>query len=159
MRVVRSVHEDGTLRIACCDNLIVAIWSDAPELSQMRAFGSALQDLARRYPSRTALCNVVVRGTPNFSDPVRQEALRLTKDRSLYGLGAAHLIMLEGLAGVATRAFLSTLLLVASRAPIRIFGDREAAAEWLAGQMAAGGESAFRRGDILAVLDQAIAGR
>src|SRR5262245_36721668 len=125
MRVVRSVHEDGTLRIACCDNLIVAIWSDAPELSQMQVFGRALQDLARRYPSRTALCNVVVRGTPNFSDPVRQAALRLARDPNLYGFGAAHLILIEGLAGVATRAFLSTLLLVASRAPIRIFGDRE----------------------------------
>ena len=160
MPKLRAVHEDPTLRISGCENLLLAVWSNAPDLAQMRAMGAALRGLARSQPAGSALMNIVVRGTPNFTEPVRTEALRLSRDPTISRLGGAHVILLSGLAGVATRAFLSTVTLVASQAtPTRIFGDGKAAAAWLAERLAEGPAPHLSEADVLDAFEQTIAGR
>jgi hypothetical protein len=160
MPTLRAVHEDRTLRLVTCESLVIAVWSDAPDLPQMRALGAALRTQARAFPRANALMNVVVRGTPNFSEPVRKEALRLARDPSLAGVGSAHLILMGGLTGVATRAFLSTVALVGTTraTPVKVFSEAAATAEWLADRLATT-ERPLSRDDILALHEQAIAGR
>jgi len=159
MAILRPLHEDRTLRLAACEGLLFAVWSDAPDLTQMRMLGGALRTQSRTYPRAGALMNVVVRGTPNFSEPVRHEALRLARDPSLNGLGTAHVILLGGLPGVATRAFLSTVALVSSAAaPVKVFGDATAAAEWLSHRLSTT-DLPLSRDEILSLHDQAIEGR
>ena len=66
--------------------------------------------------------------------------ISITKDTSLPQLAAAHVILPQGLPGVATRAFLSTATLLARPpAPARISGDVESAARWLEIALARGG--------------------
>ena len=59
-----------------------------------------------------------------------------------FRLGAAHLIAVGGLAGTATRAFLSTAVLIGRpRTPTKVFAQPREACEWLAEKAARSPES------------------
>ena len=138
-----TVHEDATLRIATARNLTVLVWTDAPNEMQMRRYHEVGVTQGEKWKRKYTLLNTILRGTPRFSEGVRAEAVAMTKDKRLSGLGVAHLVEAPGLAGVATRAFLSTVALVArtSRTPVRVFGDPERALAWVLEQLARGDEA------------------
>lgn len=151
MTRLQIVHQDATFRIGVARNLMINAWADAPSLEQLRAFGRSARALSREHAGRTALLNVVLGGTPRFPEAVRDEAVKLTRDSGLGRLGVAHLILVGGLAGAATRAFLSTVVLLGRpRVPNKVFGDSRASAEWLAGVLTTGG-AAWTADEILAL--------
>ena len=130
---LETLHADATLRLASHRNLLLAVWCDAPTLEQMRELGRASRAISRRHPAGADMLNVVLSGKPTFSDAVRQEGIKLTSDPTLIRLGTAHLVLVTGLAGAATKAFLSTMLLVGRPAvPTKVFADPDGAAAWLA---------------------------
>jgi hypothetical protein len=127
------VHDDPCLRMGVFRNLLVIAWIDAPDRSHARAMGQALNTLIGRYATGFAVLNTIVSGAPRISDEFRAEILTIMRDPRLQGRGAAHLITLDGLGGVAARAFLSTVLLLGrSPSPNKVFGEPMHAAAWLA---------------------------
>src|SRR5262245_41862490 len=140
MRGGGVLHEDATLRIETRDDLLVVVWRDAPTGPQMLAFEKAAREHARAWPSGNACANLVVSGTPRFTDDVRTAAARMSRDRTLLGLGVAHIVLVAGLRGVATRAFLGGIVLVAGLSRrAHVFGEIDPSAAWLAEKLSRGG--------------------
>lgn len=141
MAELETVHTDSTLRIVTTRNVQVNIWSNAPALEQMRVFGRVGAALARQHPRGTGLINLMMRGTPSFSEPVRAEVVKLVKQEVLFSLGGAHIILLGGLAGTAVRTFMNTAILLGRpRRPNKVFQEAETAVAWLAPLLARGAE-------------------
>jgi hypothetical protein len=141
MTELETVHADSILRVVTSRNVQVNVWSNAPTLDQMLVFGRTGTALKRRYPRGTGLINLIVDGTPSFSEPVRAEVVRLMQQPEIFSLGAAHLILVSGFSGTAARAFLSTAILIARpRRPNKVFSQPEPAAAWLAPLLAGGAE-------------------
>lgn len=141
-----SAYEDATLRLWTQRELLVASWFDAPTIAQMREVGRAGRALGAASPRGSALANVIVGGVPRFTDEVRDEGIRIARDRT-FRRGSCHLILASGLGGAATRAFLSMVLLVGMKALTfrsgagglgkgaprsKVFGEVGAAAAWTA---------------------------
>jgi hypothetical protein len=154
MAELETVHTDSTLRIVTARNVQVNVWSNAPTLEQMRVFGRTGVAHARQHPRGTGLINLVVRGTPSFSEPVRAEAVKLVKDEGIFSLGGAHIILIGGLAGTAVRAFMNTAILLGRpRRPNKVFGEAETAVAWLAPLLARGAEP-WSRAELAALVAQ-----
>jgi hypothetical protein len=149
--LVEYVHDDPSLRIATSRNLLVAEWTDAPTGDQMRVLEREGRKLGRLH-RQTALINLMVRGTPSFSNEVRQEVVRLSRDGALMTLARAHVVLAEGMVGAAVRAFISTTLFLA-RVPIptKVLGSLETAAAWLVEPLSRGTER-WTEGDVLALM-------
>lgn len=158
MAELETVHTDATLRIVTARNVQVNVWSNAPTLEQMRVFGRVGAALARQHARGSALINVIVGGTPSFSEPVRDETVKLMKQAELYNLGSAHIILVSGFTGTAVRAFMSTAILLGRpHRPNKVFGEPEAAAAWLAPLLAPGAEP-WSQAKIAALVAQAMQG-
>lgn len=141
MSATHIVHDDATLHIGLHKNVQINVWRDAPTLSQVRLFAHHAEAMSRSHPGGSALVNLVVAGSPRFSDGVRDEVTRMMKSPTLFRLGAAHVITLGGMNGVAVRAFLSTVTLVARpTTPSKVFGDSASAATWLSPRLELGRE-------------------
>lgn len=141
--------EDPVLRLSRFENVVIAAWFDAPEVRHMLEVDRLGLELVA---SGAALANVAVRGTPRFTDDVRKEAMRMTKE-GRYRLGVAHIVLADGMAGSAARAFLSMVLLVSRpKNPARVFGDLEEGAAFLATCVGAPAKKAALRAAIAAAV-------
>lgn len=164
MANIAIVHEEGMLRIATFQNIQINVWSDAPDVAQMRAFSRYAQSFSHSRGKHTALLNAVIRGTPRFSEGVRDEVVKAMRLRGVFKLGAAHLITVPGFPGTATRAFLSTAILIGRpKTPTKVFGDPTEACEWIA-ERARGYEhltatSPWDSASLLAAYKEALQGR
>jgi hypothetical protein len=140
--MLQITRDDGVLRIGSDRNLLVAGWTNSPEADHLRALGDEAQKLARAYPKGSALLNVLIRGTPKFHDRVREEAVKVITEPTNFPLGAGHVIMVDGLAGAAIRAFLSTIMLIGrGHRPRKVFADPREAASWIARNLSFGPET------------------
>jgi hypothetical protein len=157
MAALEPIHADATFRIYSARNIQVNLWADAPTVEQMRAFGRIGTAHARRHPRGAALLNLMLSGTPSFSEEVRDETVRLMKLQDMFRLGAAHVVLLDGFKGTAVRAFISTVMLIA-RPPVpnKVFGDAESAAAWMLPMLAPGAE-AWTAVEIVSLVKQATA--
>lgn len=163
MARVDIVHDEGMLRIATFKNVQINVWTDAPDVPQMRAAMRVAVSFLQGQPRGTALLNAMVRGTPRFSEGVRDEAVRAMKLKGPFRLGAAHLIAVGGLSGTATRAFVSTALLLARpKIPIKVFAEAKEACDWIAARVTSA-RDVSSPDDVLAAyqsaLDRTSAGR
>ncbi len=136
MQGARIREELGTCRLSSCRNVLAATWFDAPTGEQMRAFRRVSGDMQREHAAGTAMFNLIVDGTPRFESGVREEAARLMREK-FHRFGAAHVVLVDGLRGAATRAFMTTAILVGRpKAPARVFSAvtpaTEQMTEWLA---------------------------
>jgi len=139
--MLQITRDDGVLRIGSDRNLLVAGWTASPEGDHLRVLGEHAHRIARAYPKGSALLNVLIRGTPKFHDRVREEAVKVINDPSNFPLGAGHVIMVDGLAGAAIRAFLSTIMLLGrGNRPRKVFADPREAAAWIARNLSFGPE-------------------
>jgi hypothetical protein len=153
-----TLHEDPGLRVVTRKNLGIAVWSASPDVSQIRALHRISDRFARSKPAGHALLSAIVRGTPTFSQEVRDELVKLLRHRS-YTLGTAHLVLLDGLGGTAVRAFMSTVLLIARPpAPHRVFGKQDDALTWLFAQLRNAPE-VWTQQELRDALAQALKGR
>lgn len=116
------LHQDPTFRFAHLGCVIAAVWLDAPTLEQMKTFARHARSVSRANDG-SALFNLVIDGTPRFDSAVRAEAEALVKE-SVNRRGAVHVILVDGLRGAATRAFLSGVtILRPSATPTKVVGD------------------------------------
>ena len=154
MAELETVHTDSTLRIVISRNVQANVWSNAPTVEQMRLFGRVGVAQMRPHPRGTGLLNLIVGGTPSFSEAVRAETVKLVKQPGIFSLGAAHLVLVGGFTGTAVRAFLSTVLLLGRPpCPNKVFGDPETAAAWLAPLLAQGAER-WSQAELIALVAQ-----
>jgi hypothetical protein len=148
------VLTEGPLRLTAERNVLVGAWRDAPTVPALRALERAGQDWAKKYPAGTALLNLALSGTPNFSSEVRTETSRVSARPDIFVLATAHVVLVSGLVGAAIRAFLSTSLLLAkSTRPTKVFGDKAIASDWVKTQLAPSGET-WTRAELVALIDQ-----
>lgn len=137
-----QVYEDATLRLWSERELLLAAWFDAPTRSQMLELHRAGRALAQSHAG-AGLANVIVRGVPRFADDVRDEGIRIARERT-FRKGSCHVVLVQGLGGAAARAFMSMVLLVGTRAlgkgsaRAKVFGDVDDAASWFAPVLGAG---------------------
>ena len=126
------LFENPIARIAAQENVLVVRWADAPRTTlELREFEKAGKRIASAFDKRAVFANVIVSGTPSFSQEVRDEVARLTSS-PMFHLGTAQIVLVQGLAGVAVRAFLSTALLVSrAKAPNKVFGDLDYGVDWM----------------------------
>jgi hypothetical protein len=149
--------ENATARVAYDRNVAVTAWFDAPrvplELREMEKMG---RKLSSQYKDGTALFNVIVSGTPSFSEEVRKEVTRISADDTLYALGSAHVMLVEGFVASAVRAFMSTALMLSrTKTPNKVFANLDDAATWLKSQLDKG-PVVWTPGDLVALMRQTI---
>lgn len=145
-RSLTPVHEDATMSLFSAEELAFIVWRDAPTGDQVRRWHRFALEHARGPYAPGACVDIIVRGTPRFSDEVRREAQRLASDPKVFPRGIAHVILLGGLPGSAVRAFIQTVLLVTKQiAPAKVFGDFGAAASWTEKLLDAGPAAASAR--------------
>lgn len=133
MTAAALAHEDRSLRLVRNGGLVVAAWTDAPTVEQLRIVRRLAKDAEREHPSGTAYLNAILGGSNRFPAEVRAELERDARDGSLFTRGVAHLVLLPGWQGPAGRAVVRTALALA-RTPFahRVFSDARPAATWLA---------------------------
>jgi hypothetical protein len=126
-------HDDVLVTIAQ-RNVLALAWYDAPRGGHLLEVLRTVQDVHRTTGVTPHLLNVVVRGTPRFPEQVREEGGRLVRETAPIGGITAHIIEVEGLAGTATRVFLSTMLLLGrgKGTSMRVFAEHREACAWLA---------------------------
>lgn len=135
---LQVLHEDSALRIGAVGPLLMISWSDVPSLAQVQQLSSVETSYREGAGcAKLVVVNLILGGSldnvPRFTDEVRTEAARHIRRQAPWRAGAAHVIRLTGMRGVAVRAFLNTVVLVASpSAPTRVFADLDTAAPWLA---------------------------
>jgi hypothetical protein len=88
---------------------------------------------ARSWPDGTGFLNLIVSGTPRFSEEVRNELAEMARQRQVPELGTAHIVAVDGFRGTAVRAFLGTLFILSRpKTPTKVFGNGHDAGRWLA---------------------------
>lgn len=133
MSEIEVLHDEPQFAIAARRNLTLALWRDAPQAGWFRAIREKSWPYAGRWPDGAGWINLIVSGTPSFSEEMRREAAEVSKRDDLYTLGTANIVALDGLRGSATRAFLGTIFLLSrSKTPTKVFATPEDAASWLA---------------------------
>jgi hypothetical protein len=131
-RALTVVFEDSTGSLLFAENLAFAVWRSAPTVDHVRRWHRFALDHGRGPHAPGACVDIVVKGTPSFSDEMRRETNRFASDPKVFPRGMAHVILMSGLAGSAVRAFIGTIILVTKPiAPAKVFGDFDAAARWL----------------------------
>ena len=137
---MKVLFEDSVLRLVGERDLLVGVWTNAPGLEHIEVLARESHALHARF-ARTCYANLIVRGVPKFTSEVRAAVEKLTRETDAWGRATAHVILVGGLTGSAVRAFLSTTTLVARpKTPTKVFGDTAAAAKWMSGHLATGGE-------------------
>jgi hypothetical protein len=159
MANAQILYTDETLQIATHLNLVIIAWSDAPVAEQLREIGRIGRKLGQKHPEGLGLLDLLLSGTPRFSDEVRREAVNLNRDPPRFRLGVADAALISGLAGVAVRAFLSTVRMVArGSVPSRVCGSIGEAAAWLAPRLSPTGDKPTAR-EIVALAEPIAAAR
>ncbi len=153
------VFENATARIGVLRNVVVVRWADAPRTTaELHEFEKAGKRVAAEYDKRAAFANVIVSGTPVFSQQVRDEVTRLTR-QSMFTLGTTQIILVQGFAGVAVRAFLNTSLLVSrTKTPNKVCGDVATGVAWMDSRLREG-PVAWTRGDLDAFVNRVLEAR
>ncbi len=126
--------DEPTCRVVTARNIVVARWLDAPRVAHIQAIARIGRQRKAKYPRGVVMTNVIVTGRPDFTQEVRDEVAKLY-EANLFALGACHAVLVGGLAGVATRAFLGTVsLLRRSSSPSRVTSDLDSTAAWVHAQ-------------------------
>ena len=133
-------YADETLRVVTDRRLCVIRWLDSPAARHFPEVTSAFAHAVDGSGQGVGLFNVVdARGKlPRFTDEIRRAAGDMTRAVTPASAGAAHVILLDGLSGVAVRMFLSTLTLLSrGTTPTTIHSSLDEGVAWLARVLAA----------------------
>ena len=135
--VMRVVHHDDRLVAIQRANALLMAWYDAPQPGHMLTVLRLMRETHEQSGARIGFMQFIVRGTPAFSEQVREEGVKMVVESTAHVAASAHVLEVPGLIGVATRAFLSTLLLAGrARAPARVFRGIDDATPWFLAQLA-----------------------
>ncbi|MFO0615665.1 MAG: hypothetical protein U0414_23930 [Polyangiaceae bacterium] len=131
-RALTVVFEDAATSMVFAENLALVVWRNAPTSDHVRRWHRFALDHARGPHAPGACVDIIVNGTPSFTDEMRQETNRFAGDPKVFPRGMSHVVLMGGLAGSAVRAFIGTvMLLVKPPAPAKVFGDFDAASRWM----------------------------
>ena len=159
MSTTETLYSDATLLVAAQRNLLILAWTDAPSAAQLRECGRLGRVLGRKHPGGIAMLDLLISGTAKFSNEMREEAVKITRDPKLFRLGVADVVLVSGLVGVAARAILSTVALIGRPVvPNRMFGNLADATAWLAPKLALGGEP-WSAAEIIAIAEPIVKAR
>jgi hypothetical protein len=126
------VWSSGGSFFGSCGNVVIAHWTGAPTARQLRRLAEHCEAVSAAHGG-AALLNLVTAGASSLDADARAQALALTRSNAAGNLGVAHVVLLEGLAGVAVRGlFLAILSLSKPRTPTATFGTLEEGVAWLA---------------------------
>lgn len=138
------LHVEDTFRMVQLGCVIVNVWLDAPTHEQMQVYATTARRLSAHHQG-TYLLNVAIDGTPRFDARVRDEAARLTAE-AVNARGTCHVVLVAGFRGAATRAFLSSLLLLQrTRSRTTVVADLPAAVQHACGCLGGGRPEADSR--------------
>jgi hypothetical protein len=155
---VEIVHDADNLRIAFDRNVSLTVWTDAPTGGQLPLIAELTRPRVSEWPGGMFNFNLMLRGTPDFSSQVREEATELVK-QNVSRLGTAHVITIDGLRGVAVRGFLSTILLLGRGGTSgKVFGSVEQAHPFALERLLRSDDIAWDEGSIASVTTAALAG-
>ena len=133
-------YTDATLRVVTDRRLCVVRWLDSPRARHFADVTAAFAHAVDKEGGRgVGLFNVVdARGKlPRFNDEIRRAAGDMTRAITPGSAGAAHVILVDGIAGVTVRMFLATLTLLSrGTTPTTVHSSVDAGASWLAGVLA-----------------------
>jgi hypothetical protein len=132
--VMSTVHVHDDVMVSVADrNCLATAWYNAPRPGHFKELLRQVRRMHREHGAPILHLNVILRGVPRFEDAVRQEGLELVRETEHIRGYTAHVIELGGLAGAATRMFVSTLGLMSSRrGSVRVFAEPVVACTWLA---------------------------
>lgn len=126
------MFEDSVMRLAVHRNLLVVVWFGPPTIEHVSTMERAARELLVEHPGKTGLLNVAIGDIPSLDGAMRAEVARIARDRTLVGVGIAHLILTPGPLGSALRVFMSTVILVSKPPfPMRMLPSLDVAAAWL----------------------------
>jgi hypothetical protein len=127
------------LKLHGTQGLVIALWTEAPNMTELCEMEEAGLRQQRINGGKAALMNVVVSGQPIFPEDIRTKCKEMISQGRPFNWAVAHLILLGGVAGAGVRAFLTASALFASKAiPKRAFGQRGDACVWMAKQLGKG---------------------
>lgn len=130
--------------------LFLCRWVDAPLLPQMNEMERVARAYEAQQPTGCSLANVVVDGTPVFSNEVRRRSTELTGDPTLFDGFRAHVVLLGGLRSLAVRSFINTFLLLGKPPrPSRALSSIPEAVDWMLPQLQTG----WSREELVATLE------
>lgn len=131
-RALTPVFEDATTSMLFAENLAFVVWRSAPSADHVRRWHRFALDHGRGPHAPGACVDIILQGTPSFSDEMRRETQRFASDAKVFPRGMSHVVLMGGLAGSAVRAFIGTIMLIAKPvAPAKVFGDFDAASPWM----------------------------
>lgn len=131
-----KIYQDRNFRLVSHRNVMIAVWSDAPTLPQVRILHREADQFAKQNPSGQAFVNLITGGVPVFTEAVRDELVKMIKSTTNFTLGSAHVLLVTGMTGSAVRAFMSTVMLLARpKAPNRVFATIADAVTWVHGRL------------------------
>ena len=157
MPALERLHHDPTLTVYALGNLCIAVWRDAPKKGQVAMVQHSFFSQAGKH-GHLALVNLIVSGTPNFTEDTRQEAKALQHDKRGKIHATAYVILVGGFAGAATRAFISGVtLLTRTKSHTRVFADIPSSVRWLEGEIPKVPGVSWRIGELLENLVRAAA--
>lgn len=148
--------EDEVLHLVSARNFLVGVWFNAPVVDHIRQLSERVRVMRVMHPRGHGYANLIVSGIPRFTADVRAAVTDLVKDEELNDLGAAHIILTDGMVGSAVRAFLSTALLLGRpTTPTKVFADLDPAIEWLTPLLRTRAEPAWTEDEVRRVLETA----
>ena len=126
------VHADDKLRIAIEDDLCVIRWTDSPDVESFEAITAVTHAATPESP--IAILSVADAGgkmpTPDRAHLAAAE--RMSRGLESATKAVAHVILMDGFAGVTARMFVATLMhLRRSKHPSKVFSTRAEGQAWL----------------------------
>ena len=123
-----EIFQDSVVDIRAHGELVVAVWSATPTPTQLQALAQINARVAKRFPGKSALFDVVV-GSAAFAGNQHGLAMQLARACAPMRRSVAHVVLVPGPA----RAFFGAMLLQAPHGtPARLFDRLGRAADWLA---------------------------
>lgn len=137
---------------------LLAVWAGEPDAGQLGRAVEHMLELHRRYPAGVLMFNLI-RSTAGMPSEGVRAHLRDYFERMRGKLSAAAVVVEHrGILQSLSRAVISTLVTITRKPfPLKTFGDRQQAAQWLAEQPGAPSAAVLEKA--LSELDAALAPR
>jgi hypothetical protein len=154
-KTTAALHDGDGLLLLRCENLLVAAWRQAPSMLEMKIVGTHIAQLHRDHGEEVGFVNLAISGKAELiTKEVRDEGNRLA--RRWASACSAHVVLVEGLAGVVVRSILRAMSVVSGHStPWRVFDDIHTAAPWIAERIDGRAGCTWNAADVEAILADA----
>jgi hypothetical protein len=143
---LKPVVTDASHGLAIQGSALVAVWLGEPDPRHLAEAVAKMEELHLQFRGRVVMFNVIT-SSAGMPDNRTREALRQHFEQMRGKLAAVALtIEHRGILHTLSRTIITTLVTMTRQPfPLKIFGARDEAAEWLAGYPGAPDPSALER--------------